>query len=96
MDHAVPETAARQSYGEANLRRHSAVVNLHRDGQLLLDETVTREYKLADINEGFDDMLAGRNIRGSHPARPSTSGALRTASPNPATGPTVEQPRGVR
>ena len=33
-------------------------------GQLLLDETVTREYKLADINEGFDDMLAGRNIRG--------------------------------
>ena len=39
-------------------------VYLYRDGQLLLDETVTREYKLADINEGFDDMLAGRNIRG--------------------------------
>jgi S-(hydroxymethyl)glutathione dehydrogenase/alcohol dehydrogenase len=30
----------------------------------LLDETVTAEYKLDDINEAYDDMLAGRNIRG--------------------------------
>jgi S-(hydroxymethyl)glutathione dehydrogenase/alcohol dehydrogenase len=30
----------------------------------LLDETVTAEYKLNDINEAYDDMLAGRNIRG--------------------------------
>ena len=27
-------------------------------------ETVTTEYKLDDINQGYDDMLAGRNIRG--------------------------------
>jgi len=52
-------------YGEANPRADiPRLLNLYRDGQLLLDETVTREYKLADINEGFDDMLAGRNIRG--------------------------------
>lgn len=25
---------------------------------------VTKEYELADINEGFADMKAGRNIRG--------------------------------
>ena len=31
---------------------------------LLLDESVTTEYKLGDINVAFDDMLAGHNIRG--------------------------------
>jgi len=25
---------------------------------------VTAEYKLTDINDAYDDMLAGRNIRG--------------------------------
>jgi S-(hydroxymethyl)glutathione dehydrogenase/alcohol dehydrogenase len=30
----------------------------------MLDETVTAEYKLNDINDAYDDMLAGRNIRG--------------------------------
>ena len=33
-------------------------------GQLKLDELVTKEYSLDDINEGYEDMLAGRNIRG--------------------------------
>ena len=31
---------------------------------LLLDELVTRTYRLTEINEAYDDMLAGRNIRG--------------------------------
>ena len=52
-------------YGEANPRADiPKLINLYRNGQLLLDETVTAEYKLDDINEGYDDMLAGRNIRG--------------------------------
>jgi NDMA-dependent alcohol dehydrogenase len=52
-------------YGEANPRADiPRLLNLYRDGKLLLDETVTTEYKLNDINEGYDDMLAGRNIRG--------------------------------
>jgi S-(hydroxymethyl)glutathione dehydrogenase/alcohol dehydrogenase len=25
---------------------------------------VTREYRLEDINEGYQDMIEGRNIRG--------------------------------
>jgi S-(hydroxymethyl)glutathione dehydrogenase/alcohol dehydrogenase len=25
---------------------------------------VTREYELGEINQGFEDMLAGKNIRG--------------------------------
>ena len=40
------------------------LLSLYREGKLLLDETVTTEYKLNDINEAYDDMLAGRNIRG--------------------------------
>jgi Zn-dependent alcohol dehydrogenase len=35
-----------------------------RSGKLLLDEAVTTEYKLDDINEAYDDMLAGGNVRG--------------------------------
>jgi S-(hydroxymethyl)glutathione dehydrogenase/alcohol dehydrogenase len=40
------------------------LVSLYRAGKLLLEETVTSEYKLVDVNAAFDDMLAGRNIRG--------------------------------
>ena len=29
-----------------------------------LDDMVTKEYALDDINVAFDDMMAGRNIRG--------------------------------
>jgi Zn-dependent alcohol dehydrogenase len=52
-------------YGEANPRADiPRLLSLYREGKLLLDETVTAEYKLNDINEAYDDMLAGRNIRG--------------------------------
>jgi NDMA-dependent alcohol dehydrogenase len=52
-------------YGEANPRADiPRLLRLYREGKLLLDETVTTEYKLADINRAFDDMLAGNNIRG--------------------------------
>jgi len=52
-------------YGEANPRADiPRLLSLYREGQLLLDEAVTTEYKLGDINVAFDDMLAGRNIRG--------------------------------
>ncbi|GAA4491506.1 NDMA-dependent alcohol dehydrogenase [Rhodococcus olei] len=52
-------------YGEANPRADiPRLLSLYREGKLLLDETVTTEYKLADVNRGFDDMLAGKNIRG--------------------------------
>ena len=52
-------------YGEANPRADiPRLLSLYREGKLLLDETVTHEYKLDEINEAYDDMLAGRNIRG--------------------------------
>lgn len=40
------------------------LLRLYQEGKLKLDELVTRRYPLADINDGYDDMYAGRNIRG--------------------------------
>jgi S-(hydroxymethyl)glutathione dehydrogenase/alcohol dehydrogenase len=40
------------------------LLDLYRQGDLLLDELVTRTYSLEEINEGYADMAAGRNIRG--------------------------------
>ncbi len=37
---------------------------MYRAGQLKLDELITRRYTLDQINEAYDDMFAGRNIRG--------------------------------
>lgn len=52
-------------YGEANPRNDiPRLLSLYREGKLLLDETVTAEYKLSDINSAYEDMFAGRNLRG--------------------------------
>ena len=40
------------------------LIGLYQAGKLKLDELITQTYKLDDINQGFDDMLAGKNIRG--------------------------------
>lgn len=39
-------------------------VQLYRDGVLKLDELVTRTYTLDEINQGYQDMRDGKNIRG--------------------------------
>ena len=40
------------------------LLGLYREGQLKLDELITKRYKLEDINEGYRAMRAGENIRG--------------------------------
>jgi S-(hydroxymethyl)glutathione dehydrogenase/alcohol dehydrogenase len=40
------------------------MVELYRSGDLKLDELITTTYKLDDINQGYQDMLDGKNIRG--------------------------------
>jgi S-(hydroxymethyl)glutathione dehydrogenase / alcohol dehydrogenase len=40
------------------------LLSLYRLGRLNLDDMVTREYTLEQINDGYRDMLEGRNIRG--------------------------------
>ena len=40
------------------------LLSLYKSGQLMLDELVTRTYPLDGINDGFQDLRDGRNIRG--------------------------------
>ena len=40
------------------------LLGLYREGRLKLDELVTTEYKLEELNQGYADMYAGKNIRG--------------------------------
>jgi S-(hydroxymethyl)glutathione dehydrogenase/alcohol dehydrogenase len=41
-----------------------SLLALYRAGKLKLDELVTRTYSLDEINEGYQDMRDGKNIRG--------------------------------
>jgi Zn-dependent alcohol dehydrogenase len=40
------------------------ILGLYQEGDPKLDELITRQYTLEDMNEGFDDVLAGKNICG--------------------------------
>ncbi len=40
------------------------MLELYRQGTLHLDELITRTYTLDQVNEGYDDLIAGKNIRG--------------------------------
>ncbi len=40
------------------------ILALYRSGDIKLDELVTRRYRLDEVNEGYRDMLDGKNIRG--------------------------------
>jgi len=52
-------------FGGANARADiPMLLDLYRDGQLDLDSLVTRTYPLEDVNVGYADMHAGKNIRG--------------------------------
>lgn len=39
-------------------------LRLYQEGSLKLDELITRTYTLDQLNDGFDDMMSGRNLRG--------------------------------
>lgn len=40
------------------------LLDMYQDGQLKLDELITQRYTLDQVNQGYDDLLAGKNIRG--------------------------------
>lgn len=40
------------------------IIDLYESGQIRLEEMITRTYKLNEINEAFNDLLAGRNAKG--------------------------------
>jgi NDMA-dependent alcohol dehydrogenase len=52
-------------FGNANPRRDiPRLLRLYMEGQLKLDELVTTEYDLDGVNQGYQDMRDGKNIRG--------------------------------
>jgi S-(hydroxymethyl)glutathione dehydrogenase/alcohol dehydrogenase len=52
-------------FGECNPTADiPALLGLYQSGDLRLEELITARYRLEQINEGYEDMLGGRNIRG--------------------------------
>jgi S-(hydroxymethyl)glutathione dehydrogenase/alcohol dehydrogenase len=52
-------------FGSSNPRHDiPELLSLYDSGQLKLDELITREYTLDEVNSGYDDMLSGKNLRG--------------------------------
>jgi alcohol dehydrogenase (nicotinoprotein) len=52
-------------FGDSNpLYDIPRLLRLYRDGDLKLDELVSRKYRLGQINEAYRDMTEGKNIRG--------------------------------
>ncbi|HVM67425.1 MAG TPA: zinc-binding dehydrogenase, partial [Acidimicrobiales bacterium] len=52
-------------YGLCNPRYDMpALLELWREGKLKLDELISARYPLEGVNDGYADLLAGRNIRG--------------------------------
>jgi S-(hydroxymethyl)glutathione dehydrogenase/alcohol dehydrogenase len=52
-------------YGSAQAAKDiPKLLALYKAGKLKLDELVTRTYRLDQINEGYADLTAGRNLRG--------------------------------
>jgi Zn-dependent alcohol dehydrogenase len=57
-DLQVPPGASRPA------RDIPAMLDLYRQGRLKLDELITARYALTQVNQGYQDMRDGRNIRG--------------------------------
>ncbi len=52
-------------FGGANPRKDiPRLLRLYKEGKLKLDELITSEYKLEDVNQGYQDMRDGKNLRG--------------------------------
>jgi NDMA-dependent alcohol dehydrogenase len=52
-------------FGGANPRRDiPRLLRLYKEGKLKLDELVTTTYSLSEVNQGYQDMRDGKNIRG--------------------------------
>jgi S-(hydroxymethyl)glutathione dehydrogenase/alcohol dehydrogenase len=40
------------------------LLRLHAEGKLIIDDLVTQEYTLDQVQQGYDDLEAGKNVRG--------------------------------
>ncbi|HKO83331.1 MAG TPA: alcohol dehydrogenase, partial [Actinomycetota bacterium] len=52
-------------YGNCNpFEEIPRLIELYKSGQLMLDELITQEYTLDEVEQGYKDMLDNKNIRG--------------------------------
>ncbi len=52
-------------FGNSNpMHDINKLLNMYQAGKLKLDELITRRYRLDEVNQGYDDLIAGKNIRG--------------------------------
>ncbi len=52
-------------FGSANPRYQiPRLLRLHHEGRLRVDELITREYTLDEVQRGYDDLASGANVRG--------------------------------
>ncbi len=52
-------------FGDSNpLYDVPRLLGLYKSGDLKLDELITNRYRLDEVNQGYEDMLNGKNIRG--------------------------------
>ncbi|HYK28415.1 MAG TPA: alcohol dehydrogenase, partial [Streptosporangiaceae bacterium] len=52
-------------FGDSNpLSDIPRLIRLYKTGNLKLDELVTRKYRLDQVNDAYQDMNDGKNIRG--------------------------------
>ena len=59
------KTVAGTIFGSGNPRADiPALLSMYREGDLKLDELITKRYALDEVNEGYQDMRDGKNIRG--------------------------------
>jgi S-(hydroxymethyl)glutathione dehydrogenase/alcohol dehydrogenase len=40
------------------------LLRMHHEGNLIIDELITQEYSIDEVNQGYQDLEAGKNVRG--------------------------------
>lgn len=72
------------------------ILDLYRRGDIKLDELITKTYTLDQVNEGYDDLLNGHNVRGvlvhEHSRRPRWVVARPVAPDDQLARPRVDHP----
>jgi len=63
-NHAPPKMGPDHQHLLDGGRDRRAPLDPHRSGHLKLDEVITQRYSLEQVNYGYRDVLAGKNIRG--------------------------------
>jgi alcohol dehydrogenase len=59
------KTLAGTIFGSCNPKADiDRLARLYQSGQLMLDEMITRRYRLDDINDAYADLLNGEIVRG--------------------------------